>query len=82
MRYAEHHAHNLVVAASIEELSYQLNADALAEQERALGGLRARAGTLVAAANRDRIENLSNWFTISCALLAVEVILWTVSVAG
>jgi hypothetical protein len=151
------------VAASIEELSYQLNADALAEQERALGGLRARAGTLVAAAsisgsflgakanhgsldvlailalgpfvlcltsaiwillphklvfafrgnallaesdhrgvqdvteayraagiwiesyldaNRDRIENLSNWLTISCTLLAVEVILWTVSVAG
>ena len=33
-------------------------------------------------ANRDPIENLSNWFTISCALLAVEVILWTVSVAG
>jgi hypothetical protein len=142
---------------------YKLTADALAEQERALSGLRTRAGTVVAAAsisgsflgaranhgsldvlailalgafvlclasaiwillphklvfafrgdallaesdhrgvqdvseayraagiwiesfldsNRDRIENLSNWFTISCALLAVEVILWTVSVAG
>ncbi len=32
--------------------------------------------------NRDSIETLSNWFTISCALLALEVILWTVSVAG
>jgi hypothetical protein len=32
--------------------------------------------------NRDRIETLSNWFTISCVLLALEVILWTVSVAG
>jgi uncharacterized membrane protein YhdT len=31
--------------------------------------------------NRNRIANLSTWFTISCALLAVEVILWTVSVA-
>jgi hypothetical protein len=31
--------------------------------------------------NRDRIAKLSTWFTISCALLAVEVILWTVSVA-
>jgi hypothetical protein len=153
----------MVVATSIEELSYQLTADALAEQERALSGLRTRAGTVVAAAsisgsflgaranhgsldvlailalgafvlclasaiwillphklafafrgdallaesdhrgvqdvteayraagiwiesfldsNRDRIENLSNWFTVSCALLAAEVILWTVSVAG
>jgi hypothetical protein len=39
------------VAASIEELSYQLTADALAEQERSLGGLRTRAGTVVAAAS-------------------------------
>jgi hypothetical protein len=31
--------------------------------------------------NRNRIANLSAWFTISCWLLAVEVILWTVSVA-
>lgn len=151
------------MAVSIEELSYQLTADALAEQERSLSGLRTRAGTVLAAAsisgsflgakashgsldvfailalgafvlclasaiwillphelvfafrgdallaasdhrgvhdvteayraagiwiesfldsNRDRIETLSNWFTISCALLALEVILWTVSVAG
>jgi hypothetical protein len=154
--------YNLVVAVSIEELSYQLTIDALAEQERAVGGLRTRAGTVVVAAsisgsflgakanhgtldvwavlaliafvlclasaiwillphtlvfafrgdallaesdhrgvqevteayraagiwiepyldsNRDRIAKLSTWFTISCALLAVEVILWTVSVA-
>src|SRR5437588_4278600 len=43
--------YNLVVAASIEELSYQLTADALAEQERALNALRTRAGTVVAAAS-------------------------------
>jgi len=151
------------MAASIEELSYQLTSDALAEQERTLSGLRTRAGTVVAAAsisgsflgakanhgsldvwailalgafvlclasaiwillphklvfafrgdallaesdhrgvqdvteayraagiwiepnldsNRDRIANLSSWFTVSCGLLAVEVILWTISVAG
>ena len=37
------------MAATIEELSYQLTSDALVEQERALSGLRARAGTVVAA---------------------------------
>jgi hypothetical protein len=151
------------MAASIEELSYQLTADALAEQERALNALRARAGTVVAAAsisgsflgakvnhgsldawavlaliafvlclgcaiwvllphelvfafrgeallgvsdqagvedvaqayraagiwiepfldsNRDKIGELSSWFTASCVLLAAEVIFWTVSVAS
>lgn len=39
------------MAASIEELSFQLTADALAEQERALGALRGRAGTVLAAAS-------------------------------
>ena len=39
------------MAASIEELSYQLTSDALAEQERTLSGLRTRAGTVVAAAS-------------------------------
>ncbi len=39
------------VAVSIEELSFQLTADALAEQERALTALRTRAGTVVAAAS-------------------------------
>jgi hypothetical protein len=43
--------YNLVVAASIEELSYQLTADALAEQERTLNALRTRAGTVVAVAS-------------------------------
>ena len=33
-------------------------------------------------ANRDKIAALSDWFTVSCVLLATEVILWTVSVAG
>jgi hypothetical protein len=151
------------VAASIEELSYELTAGALAEQERALTALRTRAGTIVAAAsisgsflgakvshgsvdvwgvlaliafvlclgcaiwvllphslvfafrgeallgisdqegvedvaqayraagiwiepnldaNQDKIGELSSWFTASCVLLAAEVILWTISVAG
>ncbi len=39
------------MAASIEEFSYQLTASALAEQERALNALRARAGTIIAAAS-------------------------------
>lgn len=151
------------MAASIEEFSYQLTAAALAEQERALGALRSRAGTVLAAAsvsgsflgtkvghgsldvwaalaliafllcmgaaiyvllphklvfafrgqtllaasdhegiddvteayraagiwiepllesNRDAIADLSDWFTVSCGLLAFEVILWTISLAG
>jgi hypothetical protein len=39
------------VAESIEQLSFELTASALAEQERALSGLRARAGTVLAAAS-------------------------------
>jgi hypothetical protein len=39
-------------ASTIEELSYSLPADALAEQERAVTSLRTRAGTVVAAASR------------------------------
>ncbi len=39
------------MAQSIEEFSYQLSAEALAEQERALNALRTRAGTIVAAAS-------------------------------
>jgi hypothetical protein len=151
------------VAASIEELSYELTANALVEQERALAALRTRAGTVIAAAsisgsflgakvnhgtldvwailalltfvlclgtsiwvllphrlvfafrgetllavsdhedvrdvteayraagiwiepyldsNRDTIAALADWFTVSCALLAAEVILWTISLAG
>jgi hypothetical protein len=41
----------LDVAESIEQLSYEINAAAVAEQERALSGLRARAGTVLAAAS-------------------------------
>lgn len=33
-------------------------------------------------ANRDKIGDLSSWFTSSCVLLAAEVIFWTVSVAS
>jgi hypothetical protein len=39
------------VAESIEQLSFELTANALAEQERALSGLRTRAGTVLAAAS-------------------------------
>lgn len=151
------------MAESIEQLSYQLTADALAEQERALLGLRTRAGTVLAAAsiagaflgaktshgsldvwaslaliafvgcvassvwvllphelvfafrgsallaesdheglsdvteayraagswiapfldsNSSKLGKLSDWLTISCALLAAEVLLWTASLAS
>jgi hypothetical protein len=33
-------------------------------------------------ANRDALGSLSAWLTVSCTLLAVEVILWTVSLTG
>jgi hypothetical protein len=39
------------VGKSIEQLSFELTASALAEQERALSGLRTRAGTVLAAAS-------------------------------
>ncbi len=151
------------MAQTIEELSFNLTADALAEQERSLNPLRARAGTIIAAAsvsgsflgakvahgsiggwgigalvafvlclasaiwvllphqltfafrgeallaasdhegiedvteayraagiwiepylnaNRAKIGQLSSWFTLSCVLLAVEIVLWTISVAS
>ncbi len=151
------------MAESIEQLSYEFTAEALAEQERSLSGLRARAGTVLAAAsiagsflgaktshgsldvwavlalvafvlclasaiwvllphelvfafrgqallavsdhqgandmteayravgiwiepfldaNRDKIGSLSDWFAVSCVLLAAEVLLWTVSLAS
>jgi hypothetical protein len=41
----------LSMAESIEQFSYELTANALAEQERAVGALRARAGTVLAAAS-------------------------------
>ena len=39
------------MAESIEQFSFELTASALAEQERTLKGLRARAGTVLAAAS-------------------------------
>jgi hypothetical protein len=39
------------MAKSIEQLSFELTSGSLAEQERALAGLRARAGTVLAAAS-------------------------------
>jgi hypothetical protein len=32
--------------------------------------------------NRRRIDRLGDWMTLSCALLAIEVILWTISITG
>jgi hypothetical protein len=32
--------------------------------------------------NRNSIGDLSDWFSTSCVLLTVEVVLWTVSLAG
>ncbi len=151
------------MAESIEQFTFELTASALAEQERALAGLRGRAGTVLAAAsiagsffgakvshgslgawgvlamitfalcagsavwvllphafvfafrgktllaesdhrgvsdvvdayriagiwiepyvasNRRKIASLSDWLTMSCALLIAEVILWTLSLVG
>jgi hypothetical protein len=42
---------HVAVAASIEEFSYQLTAEALREQERAVAAWRTRAGTVLAAAS-------------------------------
>jgi hypothetical protein len=39
------------IAASIEQLSFEISTAAVAEQERSLSGLRARAGTVLAAAS-------------------------------
>lgn len=151
------------MAESIEQLSYELTAKALTEQERALSGLRAGAGTVLGAAsiagsflgakatrgsldacavlamisfafcfvcaiwvllphdltlavggedllalsddqdvfdvaeayrtasswldphvqtNHRTVARLSSWLSLSCILLAVEVALWTISLAG
>lgn len=151
------------MADSIEQFSFQLTAGALAEQERALAGLRAGAGIVLAAAsiagsfvgatiargsldlwgvaamvsftlcvgsaiwvlvphdlvfafdgeplatecadgsplevtdayrmagiwieprvavNRGKIAELSGWLVISCVLLAIEIVLWTVSLTS
>jgi hypothetical protein len=151
------------VVDSIERLSFEMTTAALAEQERSLSGLRARTGTVLAAAsvagsflgartghgsldiwgimalfaftlcgasaiwillphglefafrgdrvfatsdrraikdmaeayriaeswmetsvaeNRPVIASLSYWPTVSCLLLAVEIVLWTVSIVG
>jgi hypothetical protein len=151
------------VAGSIEQLSFELTASALAQQERSLSGLRTCAGTILAAAsiagsflatgishsspdswgvlatvafvaclgcaiwvltphklvfafhgaalltlsdhggpralpdgyrtagswiephlqsNRRTITGLSKWLTASCVLLAVELVLWILSVAS
>lgn len=155
--------YNQRVAQTIEELSFELTANALTQQERAVSGLRARAGTVLAAAsiagsflgakisggslevwgiaamisfascmgsaiwvslphrfvfafpgetllamhahgriggvtdaygvvgawakpylqaNHNKIAWLSSWLTVSCVLLAAEIALWTISLAG
>ena len=151
------------MASSIERLSFEMTTAALAEQERSLSGLRARTGTVLAAAsvagsflgartghgsldawavmalvaftlcaasaiwillphglefafrgdrlfatsdrraitdmadayrtaeswmetsvaeNRPVIVSLSYWLTVSCVLLAVKIVLWTLSIVG
>lgn len=151
------------MATSIEQLSFELTTNALGEQERALSDLRARAGTILAAAsiagsffgaktihgslgllgalamvsfalsvasaiwvllphefvfafrgeamlaesdhrgvtdvaeayraagiwiephvdvNSVKLADLSSWVALSCGLLAIEVILWTLSLVG
>jgi len=150
------------VAATIEQFSYELTANALAEQERAVAALRTRAGTILATAsiagsflstkaghgsldgwaiaalitfalclasavwvllphrfvfavrvrrfsrrpitsvcdvaqayraagiwiephldrNRNKLSRMSGWFTVSCVLLAAEVVLWTLSITS
>jgi hypothetical protein len=32
--------------------------------------------------NRQKLDRIGHWLTLSCAMLAVEVILWTISVAS
>jgi hypothetical protein len=32
--------------------------------------------------NREQLSRMSGWFTVSCVLLAAEVVLWTVSLTG
>ncbi len=151
------------MAESIEQLSYELTAQAMSEQERALSGLRTCAGTVLGAAsiagsflgakvskesldvwailamiafalccvcaiwvllphaftlavggedllavsddrsmrdvaeayraasiwldphlqtNHSTVARLSTWLSVSCILLAVEVVFWTLSLAG
>jgi hypothetical protein len=38
--------------------------------------------TLHLQANKDKITGLSSWLTVSCVLLTVEIITWSVSLAG
>jgi hypothetical protein len=32
--------------------------------------------------NRDKLPRMSGWFTVSCVLLAAEVVLWTLSLTS
>ncbi len=151
------------MAESIEQLSFELTANALAEQQRTLSGMRAGAGTVLGAAsiagsflgarvgrgalgvwailatisfalcvgsaiwvllprelvlafggdelladndrrrtgdiaeayraaggwmkprlqaNRGKLDRLADWLTVSCVLLAIEVIMWTISITS
>jgi hypothetical protein len=103
------------VAQTIDQLSFELSASALSEQERELTGLRARAGTVLASGsvarashrsataqsrsglplrtggtwidrhlqiNRDKRAGLAAWLTLSCALLAFEIVSWILSLVG
>ena len=32
--------------------------------------------------NRNKLSRMSGWFTVSCVLLAAEVVLWTLSITS
>ena len=32
--------------------------------------------------NREQLSRMTGWFTVSCVLLAAEVVLWTLSLTG
>jgi hypothetical protein len=69
--------------------SFAFGATALLGQSDHVGGVEVKEGYRAAVlwmdpsitANRDAIERLSNWFSVSCACLALEVVLWTISLA-
>jgi len=85
----------LCLASSIwvllpHELVFAFRGDALLaessrrEVEDVTEAYRALSGWLgpILDTNSKKISALSDWFTVSCILLAAEVILWTVSLAS
>jgi hypothetical protein len=69
------------MAESVEQLGFELTAQALTEQERSLAGLRTGAGTVLGAASIAG-SFLGGKATHGSQLLAIEVALWTISLVG